>query len=143
MENKNYMNKMFNEHSPCVIFPNGLDISLVFVIAEGFIVRDGIFWFNVAWNYPLSGTGTAHHTKGKIKGPMISMLFKYKHFKGYKRYWQIGDAWVFEITKDFMESGGGLYHRAIESKIRSDKYKDDYHKSRKAAARIASKWLKG
>lgn len=148
MAKNTQLSKVLNEHSPCVIFPHGIERPpktvfqpLLFVIAEGFIVKQGVFWFDTSWNFPMSGTGSAHHTKGAINGPTTALPTKYNYIKNYKQFWSIGNAYIFEIDKGFVIDGTDYYEIAMKSKTRSDKYVIDYYKSRQAAARIASRWL--
>lgn len=144
------LSEILESHTPLAIFPFGIDIEdeeepMARVVAEGFIVPGGFFFFDVGWNNSMAGTGTEHFVEGKITGPFKDQLWPETSSRlvGYSRYWKIDTAYIFELTDEPTRGKGKLYHQAEENRARAERVKDDKYKNRDRARELTKQYLSG
>jgi len=142
------LSAILESHKPLAILPLGLELEggqkpMARVVAEGFIVPGGFFFFDVGWNNSMVGTGTEHFVEGKIEGPFKNQLWpeNEKDLIGYSRYWIAGKAYILELTDEPMECGVDLYLQAEENRARVERVKKDTYKNRDRARELSKQFF--
>ena len=142
--------EILESHKPLAIFPFGIEIEddatpMARVVAEGFIVTGGFFFFDVGWNAPMAGTGTDHLVEGKITGPFKDQLWAEgdSRLVEYSRYWKIYTAFIFELTNGSIEGDSNLYRQAEENRARVERVRKDKYKNRDRARELSKQYLPG
>ena len=142
------LERVLENHTPLAIFPDGLishEDGWVHarVVAEGFIVPNGFFFFDTGWNAPGAGTGSDHFVEGNIEGPFPPI----RELRGHDRYWLIKreqpetEVYLFELTKEPMQNGVDLFFSARNNQEQAERLKDEKYGSRKRAKELTDQYM--